>query len=74
MSIISCPNGIQCLPIKTNEINSYKCLNNDYSSIDRCVTKPCEINQQCVNVYPNNYMCTCLNCSLSTKELFEYLR
>jgi len=65
---ISCQHGDRCIPIRNNHAESYKCLHTDYSSIDRCLTKPCEMNQQCINVYPNNHICTCLNCSLSMKR------
>jgi hypothetical protein len=78
--IASCRNSTRCIPIRNNDANSYKCLCNDYSSIsssmsktdcsvlsmDHCSLKPCNDDQQCIHVYPNNYTCICLNCSLST--------
>lgn len=33
------------------------------SLIDRCSSKPCQINEQCINEYPNSFSCICLNCS-----------
>ncbi|CAF4879182.1 unnamed protein product [Rotaria sp. Silwood1] len=62
-------NGIQCIPIRNNDINSYRYFDNDHLTIDRCLTKPCEINQQCINVHPNNYICICLNCSLTNQYI-----
>ncbi|CAF3260918.1 unnamed protein product [Rotaria sp. Silwood2] len=62
---VSSRNRIRCIPIRNNDVNSYKYFDNDHSIIDRCLTKPCEINQQCINVHPNNYMCICVNCSLN---------
>ncbi|CAF0752008.1 unnamed protein product [Adineta ricciae] len=73
--IASCQNETRCMPIRNNDANSYKCVCDDYlsssntdcltSSIDRCSTKPCTYDQQCINVYPNNYTCICSNCSSS---------
>lgn len=77
--VASCRNGTRCIPIRNNDANSYKCLCNDYLSftsstsnsdcsvqlIDHCSLRPCESDQQCVHVYPNNYTCICLNCSSS---------
>ncbi|CAF3750071.1 unnamed protein product [Adineta steineri] len=71
--IATCRNETRCIPIRNNDANSYKCICDDYlsstntdcltSSIDRCSTKPCNYDQQCINIYPNNYTCICLNCS-----------
>ncbi|CAF0927203.1 unnamed protein product [Rotaria sordida] len=66
---VSSKNGIRCIPIRNNDVNSYKHIDNDYSTIDRCLIKPCEINQQCINVHPNNYICICLNCSLNNQYI-----
>ena len=78
--IASCRQGTRCIPIRNNDANSYKCLCDDYlsssssasstsdcstSSIDHCSMRPCSHDQQCINVYPNNYTCICSNCSLS---------
>jgi len=50
----------------TNLCRSKSCENDlHYLLIDRCLTKPCEKTQQCINIYPNNYLCICSNCSLS---------
>jgi len=79
--VASCRNGTRCIPIRNNDANSYKCLCNDYLSftsstsnsdcsvqlIDHCSLRPCESDQQCVHVYPNNYTCICLNCSSSER-------
>jgi hypothetical protein len=76
--VATCRNGTHCVPIRNNDANSYKCLCDDYlsslspittsndcstSTVDHCSLKPCEQDQQCVHVYPNNYSCICLNCS-----------
>ncbi|CAF3381609.1 unnamed protein product [Rotaria socialis] len=71
--IASCRSGTRCIPIRNNDANSYKCICDDHSSslntdclissIDRCSLKPCDYDQQCINVYPNNYTCICRNCS-----------
>lgn len=65
-------NGIRCIPVITNGLKTYEYSNgSNYSAIDRCLARPCEQNQQCVNVYPSNYTCICLNCSLSMRKTLQ---
>ncbi|CAF0750889.1 unnamed protein product, partial [Adineta steineri] len=71
--IATCRNETRYIPIRNNDANSYKSICDVYlsstntdclaSSIDRCATKSCYYDQPCINVYPNNYTCICLNCS-----------
>ncbi|CAF3792017.1 unnamed protein product [Adineta steineri] len=71
--IATCRNETRYIPIRNNDANSYKSICDAYlsstntdcliSSIDRCATKSCYYDQQCINVYPDNYTCVCLNCS-----------
>lgn len=62
----------QCL---TNLCRSKSCQKEVYSSsIDRCLINPCESNEQCVNVYPNNYLCICRNCSSGMMKLCDEFR
>lgn len=60
-------NGIRCTPIRNNGVNAYKYFNNDHLTIDQCLKRPCHLNEQCINVHPNTYLCICTNCSLSKK-------
>ena len=82
--IATCRNGTRCIPMRNNDANSYKCLCDDnlssfssstlsnsdcsISTMDHCSLRPCEPDQQCINVYPNNYTCICSNCSSSMGE------
>ena len=79
ISVRTCPSSLehrchsksleQCL---TNLCRSKSCQKEVYSSsIDRCLIDPCEKNEQCVNVYPNNYLCICRNCSLGMKKCLD---
>ncbi|CAF3324637.1 unnamed protein product [Rotaria sp. Silwood1] len=80
--IASCRNGTRCIPIRNNDANSYKCICDDHmsslntdcltSSIDRCSLKPCDYDQQCINVYPNNYTCICKNCALDNQYIAAF--
>ncbi|CAF1289873.1 unnamed protein product [Adineta steineri] len=69
---IKCQHENRCLPVTNNDMNNYKCLDNNYLLIDRCLMKPCMINQQCIHVYPNDYQCICLNCSSDNQYIAEF--
>ncbi|CAF1014592.1 unnamed protein product [Adineta ricciae] len=67
-----CLQGTHCVPLTNNDPTNYECLDEDYMAIDRCLRKPCDTNQECILVSPNDYICVCLNCSLDHQYAVQF--